>query len=147
VTLLTKATTLRPDLPVFAPDFKTRPPSMPSGTASNQPINGHSHPSAPETAANDASATAGASFTKTTQQSPTAREALATNDADDEENESYVDHPETYPRPGHGLMNKLPPEQQDLQWLVEDDSKFDTFNHLYQVDANAAHSGLNGHVT
>lgn len=69
-----------------------------------------------------------------------------TNKSFDAEFDNYPDHPPTYPRPGHGLMRTLPPEQEDLQWLVEDDAKFGVFTHVYQVDANAANSGLKGSV-
>lgn len=64
----------------------------------------------------------------------------------DSELDDYPDHPPTYPRPGHGLMSTLPPEQEDLQWLVEDDTRFGVFSHVYQVDANAAESGLKGNI-
>lgn len=64
----------------------------------------------------------------------------------DSELDDYPDHPPTYPRPGHGLMSTLPPEQEDLQWLVEDDTRFGVFSHVYRVDANAADSGLKGNI-
>ena len=41
-------------------------------------------------------------------------------------------------------MKTLPPEQDDLQWLVEEDDRFGVFSHMYQVDAQAANAGLNG---
>lgn len=50
-------------------------------------------------------------------------------------------HPANYPRPGQGLMKTLPPEQEDLQWLVEDDDKFGVFTHLYQADPMATTAG------
>ena len=53
-------------------------------------------------------------------------------------------HPPNYPRPGHGLMRTLPPEQEDLQWLVDDDDRFGVFSHMYQVDPRAANAGMNG---
>jgi hypothetical protein len=53
-------------------------------------------------------------------------------------------HPPNYPRPGYGLMRTLPPEQEDLQWLVEDDDRYGVFTHMYQVDPQAANAGLNG---
>lgn len=74
----------------------------------------------------------------------TAPGASFVDNADDEENDGYADHPPTYPRPGQGLMKTLPPEQEDLQWLVEDEDRFGVFSHMYQVDAQAANGGLNG---
>ena len=53
------------------------------------------------------------------------------------------DHPVNYPRPGYGLMRTLPPEQDDLQWLVDED-KYGVFSHMYQVDSQAANAGMNG---
>lgn len=60
--------------------------------------------------------------------------------------EEYVpeDHPANYPRPGYGLMRTLPPEQEDLQWLVDEDDKYGVFSHVYQVDSQAANAGMNG---
>ncbi|KAF2765263.1 hypothetical protein EJ03DRAFT_331144 [Teratosphaeria nubilosa] len=140
VTLLTKATTLHPDLPVFAPDFKPATTSMPPPTPVPPPINGHGYPSAPPVAQ-----TNGISTGNPVPSIPSATAAAGVPLTDpDEDNPSYAEHPPTYPRPGHGLMNRLPPEKDDLQWLVEDDSKYSTFSHLYQVDAGAAGSSLNG---
>jgi hypothetical protein len=52
-------------------------------------------------------------------------------------------HPPTYPRPGHGLMRTLPPEQEDLQWLVEDEDRYGAFAHFYQTNPSG-NGGLNG---
>lgn len=43
-------------------------------------------------------------------------------------------------------MRTLPPEQEDLQWLVEDDDRYGVFSHMYQVDPRAAavNAGMNG---
>jgi hypothetical protein len=41
-------------------------------------------------------------------------------------------------------MRTLPPEQDDLQWLVDEDDKFGVFSHVYQVDSQAANAGMNG---
>ena len=138
VTLLTKATTLKPDLPVFAPDFHAR--AAPTVLSEPQATNGHMLPQ-PTYQASMAShsmpiaaapqpmppTTVGASYTAPLQQ------------------EEYVpeDHPANYPRPGYGLMRTLPPEQEDLQWLVDEDDKFGVFSHVYQVDSHAANAGMN----
>lgn len=42
------------------------------------------------------------------------------------------DPPAHYPRPGQGLMAKLPHEHHDLQWMVDDN--YHAFNHLYRVN-------------
>lgn len=47
-------------------------------------------------------------------------------DGDEESRESTPASP-PYPKPGNGLMAKLPPDDQDLEWLVgegEDDAAF-----------------------
>lgn len=106
----------------------------PVATAMNIPA---TTPTAPSTHSSIAAATATASSREAAQ--------FADNTVDDM-NDSYVDHPPTYPRPGQGLMKTLPPEQEDLRWLVEEDSKFGAFNHMYQVDARTANNGLNGGV-
>lgn len=54
-------------------------------------------------------------------------------------------HPTKYPRPGQGLMASLPPDKDDLQWLVEDD-KFGVFTHLYQPDPTITDATASGHA-
>lgn len=53
-----------------------------------------------------------------------------------------VDPPTGFPRPGHGLARTLPPEQEDLQWLVDDN--YDVYSHYYQSDPQGAHNGVFG---
>jgi hypothetical protein len=152
VTLLTKATTLKPDLPMFAPDFQARAhstASVPNTTRNASNGNGHAHPhqqsqdtnpgaqSQPTQASYQASAStasysAGDPSTYPTQATPTAPEVVPEG------------HPERYPLPGQGLMKTLPPEQEDLQWLVEDDDRYGVFTHMHLVDPQAANTGLNG---
>ena len=43
-------------------------------------------------------------------------------------------------------MRTLPPEQEDLQWLVDEDDKYGVFSHVYQVDSQAANAGMNGGI-
>lgn len=52
------------------------------------------------------------------------------------------DPPAHFPQPGHGLARTLPPEQDDLQWLVDDN--YEVYSHIYQTDPGAANRGLNG---
>ncbi|KAK4495836.1 hypothetical protein PRZ48_013104 [Zasmidium cellare] len=114
VTLMTKATTLHPDLPVFEPAFKNK--------ISNSMTNGHSHTDPPPQPIITA---------------PPLQPQHAHPPVADDANYGPEVHPPNYPRPGQGLMKSLPPEQEDLQWLVEDDDRFGVFTHLYQADATA----------
>ncbi|KAI6899921.1 hypothetical protein KC318_g14156 [Hortaea werneckii] len=109
ITLLTKATTLHPDLPLFSPDFHAR--SARTSTATQQ---------------------------KATDEDAGPATANHSDDGVEEDDDAYPDHPPTYPRPGFGLMRQLPPDREDLQWLVEDDDKYGVFTHMYQVDSQAA---------
>lgn len=59
---------------------------------------------------------------------------------DDEDGYGSEDHPSHYPKPGQGLQRTLPPEQEDLQWLVDDN--YEVFTHIYQTDAQAANTGM-----
>ncbi|KAF2025255.1 hypothetical protein EK21DRAFT_76823 [Setomelanomma holmii] len=50
-----------------------------------------------------------------------------------EEDDGYdTDPPAHYPKAGHGLMRTLPPEGEDLQWLVDDN--FEVFSHSWKGD-------------
>lgn len=151
VTLLTKATTLKPDLPVFAPDFQARSasnaaaPAAPSSSAA--PTNGHAHPSAASQISYNTAPNPQATIQRPPQHSQASTGAphygsYYVNHPQQE----YVPegHPVNYPRPGHGLMRTLPPEQEDLQWLVDDDDRYGVFSHMYQVDPQAANAGMNG---
>lgn len=40
------------------------------------------------------------------------------------------DPPAHYPKPGHGLARTLPPESEDLPWLVDDN--FEVFSHSWK---------------
>ena len=127
VTLLTKASSLNPDLPLFAPGFQSTLTSLPTHTS-----NALDHPPVASSKLDSSIATtAGA---RVTFMSP-----------HDDEDGGYGpdEHPAHYPRPGQGLMSTLPPEQDDLQWLVDDSDRFGVFNHLYQVGP-AAPNGPNG---
>ena len=152
MTLLTKATTLKPDLPMFALNFQAR--AGPTANAAPTVIpalpaaNGHAHPPA----SSQPSTIAPTETTLPTAPPPaihtTTGLANATTDFVDNADEGYgpEEHPAHYPRPGQGLMRTLPPEQEDLQWLVDDDDRFGVFSHMYQVDPHAASSGMNGGI-
>ncbi|KAF2165805.1 hypothetical protein M409DRAFT_24092 [Zasmidium cellare ATCC 36951] len=121
VTLMTKATTLQPDLPVFEPAFKNK--------IANSMTNGHSHTAPTSDAAAPQQPVISAP--------PPLQPQHAHPPVADDANYGPEVHPPNYPRPGQGLMKSLPPEQEDLQWLVEDDDRFGVFTHLYQADATA----------
>jgi hypothetical protein len=141
VTLLTKATTLHPELPVFAPDFEAR-----GGAESKPAINGHAHP---PSSASDMSTTIAPSATevvpslanRAVSKSFTGTSFVGSASAG-MEHPMPAEHPRTYPRPGHGLMKNLPPEQEDAQYLDEED-RYGVFTHMYQADPLAASAGLN----
>lgn len=117
VTLLTKATNLKPDLPLFPPDFRTKQQTSTNGTHA-------------ESGSSNANASGSTAPTSTLPQ----RQPQLT-----QEEEGYGPdvHPPNYPRPGQGLMKTLPPEHEDLQWLVEDDDKYGVFTHLYRTNPTA----------
>ncbi|KAI5356969.1 putative Zinc finger, PHD-type, Zinc finger, FYVE/PHD-type, Zinc finger, RING/FYVE/PHD-type [Septoria linicola] len=115
VTLLTKATTFRPDLPLFDSRFKE--------LVANPQTNGNG--GIPSHHSNGGAATVASGSLATTK--PPAGQGPSPDDA------AYTDdvHPENYPRPGKGLLSTLPPETEDLEWLVDDDDKYGVFTHLY----------------
>ncbi|GAB7323962.1 hypothetical protein MBLNU13_g07375t1 [Cladosporium sp. NU13] len=122
VTLLTKATTIHPDLPLFDSSFQ------PTGaaTAASQPAtNGHVQPP--------------------TQPMPAAPATIFRN-AEDSDDDQYGsdEHPSHYPRPGQGLMSTLPPEKNDLHYLVDEENSRGVFTHVYQVDEKTEGAGVSG---
>ncbi|KAK4956271.1 hypothetical protein LTR10_005792 [Elasticomyces elasticus] len=144
VTLLTKATTMHPELPVFAPDFHAR---AAAATAQNPPApNGHAHP-APSPLKQGSinptfSAPGAAHSAPATTLAPSAMSAGPVASLPDPPVPD--EHPLNYVRPGYGLMRTLPPEQEDLQWLVDDDDRYGVFTHMYQVDPQAANPRTGG---
>jgi len=64
-------------------------------------------------------------------------------EADDESRESTPASP-PYPKAGSGLMAKLPPDDQDLDWLVDDDD-YAPFSHIvYNSNGNGEKIEENG---
>jgi len=60
---------------------------------------------------------------------------------DDELENVYDDDPPThYPKPGHGLASTLPPEANDLHFLVDDNQE--VYSHIYQTDPKVANEGV-----
>ena len=62
----------------------------------------------------------------------------------DDDNYGPDTHPPNYPRPGQGLMSTLPPESEDLHYLVEDEDKHNVFTHIYKNDVATATSQNSG---
>ncbi|KAF1837333.1 hypothetical protein BDW02DRAFT_162097 [Decorospora gaudefroyi] len=50
----------------------------------------------------------------------------------DEDDGYDTDPPAHYPKPGHGLARTLPPESEDLNWLI--DNNFEVFSHGWKGD-------------
>jgi hypothetical protein len=154
VTLLTKATTLKPDLPVFAPDFQARAHSTASTTTNPQhPLNGKVQMHQTQQTENTTAPTAIGPPSRPAEPTYQASGGASSYPAGSQPNypaqaaPSEVvpeGHPERYPLPGQGLMKNLPSEQEDLQWLVEDDDRYGVFTHMHLVDPQAANTGLNG---
>ena len=135
VTLLTKATTLKPDLPVFAPDFQARlSTTLPVKTS----VSGTTQSASVAHTQIGPDAVLGASQPIKAAPTPAAVMVSATNTIVPgqtrvvEEEVVPAEHPPNYPRPGYGLMQTLPPEQEDPEYLVDDDDKSGTFTHLYR---------------
>nr|OQO16100.1 hypothetical protein B0A51_17066 [Rachicladosporium sp. CCFEE 5018] len=134
VTLLTKATSLRPDLPVFEPSFVAKAVSTPTTISTD--TNSHGHPAtAPSTAIGPKP--------KPPVFQPSApppqQSSMIIHDMNDDDDDGYGSdtHPSHYPRPGQGFMSTLPPESEDLHFLVDDESSRGVFTHLYQAGTGA----------
>ena len=122
VTLLTRATTLKPDLPLFGPDFEARVSSnTTAGAASSAtPTNGKPQkPYIPQPPP---------PLLHPQQQ----QQQQMSSYADDPRYPVPDEHPAHYVRPGQGLMRNLPPEQEDMRYLVDDD-RYQVFSH-YHLD-------------
>lgn len=149
VTLLTKATTLKPDLPVFAPDFQARAASNVDQThlaqSVQRPSNGHANPQSSAHISNIASVQqAPQQSVQMSYQAIGGAQSYQQPFTNAPANDFVPEgHPQNYPRPGYGLMRTLPPEQEDLQWLVEDD-RYGVFNHYYQPDQHTVNAGVGG---
>jgi hypothetical protein len=66
--------------------------------------------------------------------------------AEDSDDDQYGsdEHPSHYPRPGQGLMSTLPPEKNDLHYLVDEENSRGVFTHVYQVDDKTEGAGTSG---
>jgi hypothetical protein len=64
--------------------------------------------------------------------------------AEDSDDDQYGsdEHPSHYPRPGQGLMSTLPPEKEDLHYLVDEENSRGVFTHVYQADPRTEEKGV-----
>lgn len=76
-----------------------------------------------------------------------ASSAPATLNAQNAETDSRESTPASppYPRPGNGLMAKLGPDVEDIEWLV-DDNDFDAFSHTVYDENGTAHPQVEQNV-
>lgn len=136
--MLTKATTLQPDLPMFDPTFQPK-----TGTPQSNPqkpaTNGHAHPPAQQMPKPTLPAAVPA---------PPDFSATIIREAEESEDGYGSDeHPSHYPRPGQGFMATLPPDKEDEHYLVDEENSRRVFTHIYQVDPQAANAGVGGVAT
>ena len=122
VDLLTRATTLKPDLPLFPPDFQAN-----SGAPQSSPCTDHHLDKV-------AIAELASHYVEMASQ---LLKGTKTTQSEDHRTGILADHPPHYPRPGEGLMKTLPPEQDDLQGLVDDNDRDGVFSHFYRADEQA----------
>jgi hypothetical protein len=145
VTLLTRATTIRPDLPVFDPTFKPRPTEDPRPEA-KPPTNGAPHAHPPNSMPNNAvtsqtNPSAAAPSAASLANPPPPRSTFIRDMESSEDGYGSDEHPSHYPRPGRGFMSTLPPESEDLHYLVDDDNSLGVFTHLYQTGPDGTSAG------
>lgn len=122
VTLLTKATTIHPDLPLFDPSFQ---PTGATSAISKPVTNGNPQASA---------------------QAVLTAPATIFRNAEDSDDDRYGsdEHPPHYPRPGQGLMSTLPPEKEDLHYLVDEENSRGVYTHVYKEDAKTEAAAATG---
>jgi hypothetical protein len=65
---------------------------------------------------------------------------ITAQDTEDHYDGYETDPPQHYPKAGNGLARTLPPESEDLPWLIDDN--FDVFTH--QVNYHTPTPGTNG---
>jgi hypothetical protein len=140
-----QATVLHPNIPIFPQTFDTSQSLSQRGQSSDRRANSHSQQASPATAGHfpraDAHPNAQINFIRKIQTGQTssasalpslqslnhASSAPLLNAQDEDSRESTPASP-PYPRPGNGLMAKLGPDEDDLEWLV-DNNDFDAFSH------------------
>lgn len=150
VTLLLRADAIQAQLPIFPPGAYVQPmPSTVEGLFTVPAL--QSSPHSATNGQNGSSSSHLAIHLPSQNPSPhfTAFQEDHIHDENNAPPEEYDDHPEYFPRPGYGLARTLPPEEQDLDWLVDDN--YEVYNHIFQTDPQVANdallpgSGENGH--
>ncbi|QIW95395.1 hypothetical protein AMS68_000913 [Peltaster fructicola] len=126
VTLLTRISTLHPDLPIFDPEFASKHGKLKDTASSHRP----------------SPSTLGMAASGSHKHQPA---TIYVNHDDEDEDEGYgpEEHPAHYVRPGQGLMSTLPPDKEDEQHLVDEESSKGVFHHIYLVDEEAAKNSVN----
>ncbi|KAH8808116.1 CoA-transferase family III domain-containing protein [Xylogone sp. PMI_703] len=168
VALLLHSTTLYPNLPIFPPTSSPQPKGSQSqptakGTLSVQPQAQASQSSTsglfPRAEANPNAtinfirkipgsspfpslASALYASSQASQHSTSAPPNLAPQAGDQDGSRESTPASPPYPKPGHGLMARLPPDDEDLEWLV-DSNDFEAFSHVV-YDSNGDKIEENG---
>jgi hypothetical protein len=125
--------TLRPDLPLFTPEFKaTLDPQKMSTNLETTAAGSGSHP-APSL--NQPSQSSVDAPKVSSHEAGRVRREGDSNEEDMSDDDSPT-HPAHYPAPGQGLMSTLK-DPQDRQWLVDpDDAKNGVYTHVYRTPHN-----------
>jgi hypothetical protein len=133
VDLLMRAMTLRPDLPLFTPEFKAAVDSHKTSTAPGiVAAESVPHPAPPSYPPVQSSA----DVAKLSSQGAGHRTHGSESDEKELSDDDSPTHPAHYPAPGQGLMSTLK-DRHDLQWLVDpDDAKNGVYTHVYRTPHN-----------
>jgi len=118
VSLLCYATTAYPSLPFFHQDTQARLEALGIDTTGRS------------VSTNAGKTSGSAHIYRAGGASATASQFLADPDEETEEDKWATDPTAiNFPRPGYGLLSRMPPEADDLPWLVDDN--LEVFSHIY----------------
>ncbi|RDL42141.1 FYVE zinc finger [Venustampulla echinocandica] len=151
VSLLMQATVLHPNIPLFPRDYN--PPSkqaQPAGSSdrrTNSPSQQHfpgtstaglftraeSNPNATINFIRKIPGETTPPFSSSQQDSAHPASALLVANAQDGDSRESTPASPPYPKPGNGLMAKLGPDEDDMEWLV-DNNDFNAFSHVMYDD-------------
>jgi hypothetical protein len=141
-----QTTVLHPNIPIFPQTFDTSN----RGQSSDRRANSHSQQPSPATAGHfpraEAHPNAQINFIRkiqpgqispalafSPQQSFNPASAAPPLNAQDEDSRESTPASPPYPKPGNGLMAKLGPDEDDIEWLV-DNNDFEAFSHTMYDD-------------
>lgn len=124
-----RANKLRPDLPLYPPGSQLKP--LPTGLTAllqGPQLNGYAnqHDSSDDEDEND--------------EAEDGDRAPHTIRPPDSPPLDPDDPAVNYPKQGHGLARNLPPEQDDLEWMVDDNCE--VYEHIHLTDQGAATKAL-----